>query len=684
MKIEKMHMNTNARIVSKVLTRNKNTFYALKELINNSIQANATSIEINIIPSGKNDSDWQYNPVETIQIFDNGYGVPFSNFRKSILEIATDNKPEGFGVGRFSGLQIGRNMRISTIGFDQVLQKYTRTEVEFDVAQFEKDDITALDLNVKHEILPEQASCGYKIEIYNLYSNESNCAKKNKLGNEFQIDNFSLKLFEHYPLYVFKENIRFIVNGSTLKRSDFISESPHLQEVIFVDDFGVKHNVRLQYFSLKLKEPKVRLFIQCSSGGVQSTALELVYTSMWYAQSMGTQYILIDSDYLTQDFIDNCALGELNNEWQKFAKFLKSSIDDYYKKNNSKYTSFIKKLKTDKSYPYSAEELKSLSFSCHFFEQSAFVIEDDLKLLNNDDANRFLIYKLLRKVIDDGDISFIINHVMGLSKQSQTRLIDLLDKTNLEEVINFSTVIANRLHTLELIDKILLDELDKHVDLYYKISKMILKNAWMLGDEYANFIPVNPPQSIINILDNLFKEYIPKKASKNKNNNNLIAKCKPTIKRIETQIVYSARTLDYGKKEVSCVIIFAPAMLIGQKETSNIDSFLYALRTHNGYPKDKFSFKIYFLASQLNDFARMKINNSASQRFVYSNISSDVNDIRSYLMDWVSLLDYNREKLSCASETLKMNRIDVETAFLQEYPELFERKNTAQLRIVKR
>ena len=41
----KMHMKTNARIVSKVLTRNKNTFYALKELINNSIQANATSIK---------------------------------------------------------------------------------------------------------------------------------------------------------------------------------------------------------------------------------------------------------------------------------------------------------------------------------------------------------------------------------------------------------------------------------------------------------------------------------------------------------------------------------------------------------------------------------------------------------------------------------------------------------------
>jgi hypothetical protein len=64
-------------------------------------------------------------------------------------------------------------------------------------------------------------------------------------------------------------------------------------------------------------------------------------------------------------------------------------------------------------------------------------------------------------------------------------------------------------------------------------------------------------------------------------------------------------------------------------------------------------------------------------------MNSEGNDIRAYLMDWASLIEYNRDKLSCASETLKMNRIDVETTFLQEYPEMFERKNTAHLRIVK-
>lgn len=130
-----MHMNTNARIVSKVLTRNKNTFYALKELINNSIQANASCIEINLIPSNIEIGDWQYKPIERIQIKDNGHGVSFAKFPKSILEIATDNKPNGYGVGRFSGLQLGRNMRITTIGYDENEKVYSETKVEFDISQ---------------------------------------------------------------------------------------------------------------------------------------------------------------------------------------------------------------------------------------------------------------------------------------------------------------------------------------------------------------------------------------------------------------------------------------------------------------------------------------------------------------------------------------------------------------------
>lgn len=620
MKVEKMHMNTNARIVSKVLTRNRSTFYALKELINNSIQADSTCIEINLLPSQKDNDDLTYNLIERIQVIDNGRGVPYSKFRKSILELATDNKPDGCGVGRFRGLQIGRNMRISTIGFDEDFKVFTQTNVTFDVKQFEKDDLTTIEFNVENEILSNFTNCGYNVEIFNLYSNEIKCAKKNKLGSEFLPENFSLKLFEHYPLYIFNQTIKFIVNGYTLKRTDFVIETPKLQRATFMDSFGKAHEVRLQYFNLKLNDPKVRLFIQCLNGDVQSTALELTYNSMWYSPSMGTQYILIESEYLTRDFIDSCALGDLNKEWQKFAQFLKFTIDDYYKKNNSKYTSFIKKLKTDKYYPYTPEESSSGSLSSNFFEQSAFIVEEDLKLLNNDNSNRALIYLLLRKVIDDGNISFIIEHIMGLSKQSQTQLIGLLDKTNLEEVISFSTQITNKLQSLELLEKIVLSEIEKHIDLYQEVSKTIFRNSWLMGEEYSNSIPMPPQQYIIDILENLFATYIPIKANRK---TNIVEGCKTSVKKLTSQITYNERRLDYGKKEISAIVILAPSIQVSQYETSCIDSFLYALGNNNGYSKEKIVFKIYFIASRLDDFARQRINKAVSERFVYPNMNPD-------------------------------------------------------------
>ena len=202
---------------------------------------------------------------------------------------------------------------------------FTRTNVEFDISQFEKDDLSTIDFYVDHEKLSSPATCGYEVEIFNLFSNREKCSPRNKLGTDFLPENFSFKLFQHYPLYIFEGKVQFVVNGNKLKRSDFVKSTPKLQKVTYTDPFGKEHEIRLQYFNLKLEEAKVRIFVQCNNGDIQSTALELAYNSMWYAPSMGTQYILIESDYLSQDFVDNSILGGLNNDWQALSQFLKTN-----------------------------------------------------------------------------------------------------------------------------------------------------------------------------------------------------------------------------------------------------------------------------------------------------------------------------------------------------------------------
>ena len=65
MKNVMMHMSTHPRLLKDVLTQYKSTFAALKELINNSIQ-----------------------------VIDDGDGIPFSQFHERIMKVATDGKAE--------------------------------------------------------------------------------------------------------------------------------------------------------------------------------------------------------------------------------------------------------------------------------------------------------------------------------------------------------------------------------------------------------------------------------------------------------------------------------------------------------------------------------------------------------------------------------------------------------------
>src|SRR5690242_14821501 len=103
-KISNHIFSTNSRVIKDLLTQYKNTFYAFCELINNSIQAGSSLIDIKIdYPK----TELTKAPLKSIVIKDNGNGVSLSDFEKKILEIGTDVKKDGQGVGRFAALQIG-------------------------------------------------------------------------------------------------------------------------------------------------------------------------------------------------------------------------------------------------------------------------------------------------------------------------------------------------------------------------------------------------------------------------------------------------------------------------------------------------------------------------------------------------------------------------------------------------
>ena len=132
--------------------------------------------------------------------------------------------------------------------------------------------------------------------------------------------------------------------------------------------------------------------------------------------------------------------------------------------------------------------------------------------------------------------------------------------------------------------------------------------------------------------------------------------------------------------------MFAPSFQIEQNEITHIDSYIFNLEKDNTIDKDCIAFKIYFIGSHLTEYAKSVRNTSqhvGKNRFLYREPKIGSGNITVYLSDWKGLISYNRELLSCANKSLKLNKIDVEASFLQEYSELIEGKPSSRLNIVK-
>ena len=108
---------TNSRLVNELFANYNNTFVALCELINNSIQANAQHIWLNIEYVAED--EFSSLVINKITIKDDGCGVYIDDLEKKILDIGTNNKEGGKGIGRFAAFQLGKTITIETVGFSQ-------------------------------------------------------------------------------------------------------------------------------------------------------------------------------------------------------------------------------------------------------------------------------------------------------------------------------------------------------------------------------------------------------------------------------------------------------------------------------------------------------------------------------------------------------------------------------------
>ncbi len=682
MKSTTKKITTNTRVIKDLLTKYRDTFQAFRELINNSIQADSKKIEINV--EYVNQADIK-SPIKSIEIVDDGYGVPFNEFDNKILEIGTTVKQKGQGIGRFSSLQIGELMHIETIGFDKEKKEFSKTMFSIDTTDFNNAQLEETEFKVDYEYLKEQQKTFYKVVIEQLHHNKpEKLAKRNKLHENFLEDKIEQAVFEHYPYEIFHDTVNFVVNGKELKREQFVIGKPIKKSIDYLSKKGESHKLNFYFYNIKSSLNKVKVFFQTDNAGLKSVAHEYTYSSDWYTPDLGTWFIYIESPLLNTDLFRNLDLETLGEaEIKNIKNTIKETINDFFKAKNKRFEKFLANLEKDRFYPYQNDEHPASKSQEVLFKKVAYLLEDEHQLIQKDDKIRNFLYPLLDKAIGNGNIEYIFDKILKLSDDSLEKFHLLLEKTDLENVVQFASIVADKIEFLNFLHELTYGDISQHLKERSQLHKIVEDELWLFGENYNGTPKLWSDKKIGNILTELRKKYFEYEPTEE--DKNLIEVDSEGLNDITDLFFFNEKITDSGVREIMVVELKAPKCAISEKELNQINRYAFTIEQHSALPSEKVKYKLVLISSKLTKFAKSQTKSRREtypdNPFLYEKKTEK--DIEVYVVEWSELIEQNNRKLGYLSNKLNIKDISVKTKFEKEYEELIDEKISAQLRLVK-
>lgn len=661
MSVIKEKIKVNGRLITNALIDKSNTFLALCELIDNSIQAKANLI--NIYMENNSNTEMIKDSISFLSITDNGFGVSYSDFPKKILEIATDVKPKGKGRGRFSVFQFGRTAYFETISYDEKLKKYTKTYCTLKLSELQDGYIDKDLVDVFSEELNSEQNTYFKIEITDIFDkNDIDYNKrKNKINESLRTENIGLALFTRYPIEMLDKNISFIINNIKINPKNY--EIERYKENSSYNKYKINYDI-IEHISNKKKEEKT-ICIRTENNNIKNILNYCdIEMNIPYKERTGIGWhIYIDSDYIDEnlEYFEHLDLKDMNVEVSEFFKQIEYDIENFFLSKHKEYFDFKEKLIKNNYYPYNEKNPSSSQIKELAFIQIAYFIEQKYKLLTNKEQIASVIYPLLNGCLDSPNLQRIINNINTLEKKDIDQFNDLLEKTELNEVITFADDIAHKMAFLEFLYKINYGDISKYILERKQLHKIVEKELWIFGEDYAynNHIL----KSDKNLGDNLkaIRDEIYKLDSGDILED--ISENEETQKIKDITDLFLYKDFKYSTKhEVLIVELKRPNLKLGDKEIEQVKKYGAKIAKSPSISKKNVNFKIILIGSSINEDTKLFINDGVP--FFQSN------GIEIWIMSWADLIKENKDKLTYMSKEIKTKDNYILDNIKKEFPEI--------------
>lgn len=257
---------------------------------------------------------------------------------------------------------------------------------------------------------------------------------------------------------------------------------------------------------------------------------------------------------------------------------------------------------------------------------------------------------------------------------------DLLDKTELENIIEFSDKVAGKLEDIDFLEKLVYSEISKNVKERKELHKFLEKMLWVFGEEYNDSTRLLSDKNLEKNLLELREKTLKYKPSKDEDNINELKE--NNIKSITDLFLYSEKILDQDKREVLIVELKAPKVKISPKEIDQVMKYAQEIEEMGVFP-DRLNYKILLVSSDINKRAKFDIEGrQKGQNNPYFYFKNEQGNIEVWVIKWSSIIENVKRKLKYMSHILETKDVDVQDKAMKDFEDIDFGKTSSTLKKV--
>lgn len=453
------------------LATSKSPVYAVAELIWNSLDADATEVQIML----------RRNPlsgIESVEVVDNGHGLTHEDAVPAFQRLGGSwkrNKSRTLG-GRILHGQQGKG-RFQAFGLGTEVQWLTRYS--------------------KNSGIFEYVIRGSRTSLHRFTIDDPQSSSSSKSGTTATVTGVERSLgslepprarqmlTEEFALYLRQ------YSGVTIVYDNEKIDPSAVEE--YVEDYALSSitlpNGRQVDADLTVVEWTVatdRALFLCDENG-----FSLLRMSPG-VQAPGFKFTAYLKSRFIRELSDagDLVLEELSPDLRPLVESAKEQLRNHFRKRSAeKAGTLVDQWKSEEVYPYEGlprsvvEEVER-----QVFDVLALNVHEYLPDFGETSReNRRLSFRLLRTAIETSPeaVQHILQDVLNLPQEKQEELAQLLERTSLESIINASKVVADRLDFLQGLDILVFDPVGKQKTLERRhLHKILAEHTWLFGEEF--------------------------------------------------------------------------------------------------------------------------------------------------------------------------------------------------------